>query len=93
MKLNPKLELDPNIKPDIYSLIAGRLVWDPYFVTSLMEHPDQALRDTLLRVNYEYTEPEIDSLKNTLDDYINKCGFQNILGDCRLYLKGVPMAI
>jgi hypothetical protein len=50
----------------IYSLIAGRLLWEPDFIHSLMKNPKKALKDTLEDAGIS---PSDDVMKQLLADF------------------------
>jgi len=60
---------------NIYSLIAGRLIWDPLFADSLMENPEKALIETFERAGITPTEELLNPLVYQIEYYINKVGF------------------
>lgn len=76
--------------PDVYSIIAGRIVSDPAFAVKLIEHPRVALREALEAVGLEPTDQLIDELVALLDTFKNVVGEEYLARNARDYLADRP---
>jgi hypothetical protein len=71
---------------DVHSLIAGRLIADPNFVTSLMQNPRQALNDALVNGNVTPDDMLINDLVAELEAFEGTHGFNQLVTAAQGYM-------
>ncbi len=77
-------------EPDVYSIIAGKIVSDPAFTLKLIDHPRLALREALETVGLEPTDELIDELVALLDTFKGALGEEYLVRNARDYLADRP---
>jgi hypothetical protein len=77
---------------DVHSLIAGRLLWDPHFITSLMENPRQAIIDTLVKGGVEPDDMLVNDLMAELEDFEGRFGYDNLIPAANNHMLKGPSA-
>ena len=87
------MELQGKPGTDLYSLVAGRLIWDPHFVTSLIENPKHALTDTLIKANITPTPELLQPLLATLEGVKESPGYDELLKLATDYLALGPSMV